>query len=141
MAKKKRAPNDAPSEPTAPVIERPDPEDRSDAERLTDLDFEYQAALNAAGKEEKTYGVWGPIWRFLKWKDSKKVPHTFKKRTCLWLMLFTGWMGGHRYYQGRRTSAVLYTLFCWTGVPLILCVTDFMELIPIKADENGMVTM
>lgn len=143
MAKKKRAQSPAgaaPTEATAPVVEQ-DPDRRSDAEQLTDLDFEYQAALNAAGKEEKTYGIWGPIWRFMKWRDSKKVPHTIKKRTCLWLMLFTGWMGGHRYYQGRRISGLLYTLFFWTGVPLILCVTDFMEVIPMKPDENGMITL
>lgn len=142
MAKKKRnqTPDTPAAEPTAPVVER-DPENISDAERLTDLDFEYQAALNAAGKEEKTYGIWGPIWRFAKWRDSKKVPHTIKKSTCLWLMLFTGWMGGHRYYQGRRISGLLYTAFCWTGVPLILCVTDLMEIIPIKPDENGMITL
>ena len=120
----------------APVIEY-----RKDAESLTDLDFEYQAALNAAGREEKVYGVWGPVWKLLKWYDSKKGRHTFKKRTYLWLMLFLGWMGGHRYYQGRKVLALFYTLFFWTGIPFILCVTDFMEVIPLKTDENGMVTL
>lgn len=120
----------------APVMEF----DRENA-GLTALDFEYQAALNAAGKEEKVYGVWGPIWRFLEWYHAKKGKHTFKKKTYLLLMLFFGWMGGHRYYQGRRILALFYTLFFWTGIPLILCVTDFMEVVPLKADENGFVTL
>ncbi|MGN0661554.1 MAG: TM2 domain-containing protein [Faecalibacterium sp.] len=130
------------TERCAPVLERErDPETMSDVEKLTDLDFEYQAAVNAAGKEEKTYGIWGPIWRFLQWKDSLHKPHNISKKVCMVLLLLTGWMGGHRYYQGRYVSAVLYTAFCWSGVPLLLCVTDFMELVPIKADENGRITM
>ncbi len=111
------------------------------AAALVDLDFADQAARNAAGKEEKTYGIWGPIWKFLKWYDAKKGIHTFKKKNYLLFMLFLGWMGGHRYYQGRRILGLVYTAFCWTGIPLILCVTDFMEIIPRKADENGMVTL
>ncbi|MGI5893854.1 MAG: TM2 domain-containing protein [Candidatus Merdivicinus sp.] len=123
-------------EKMAPVIEY-----QPSNENLTDLDFQRQAAQNAAGQEESTYGVWGPIWKFMKWCDSKKGHHTFKKSTYLWLMLFLGWMGGHRYYQGRRILGLLYTVFCWTGVPFILCITDFMEVFPLKADENGKVTL
>lgn len=108
---------------------------------LVELDFADQAARNAAGKEENTYGIWGPIWKFLKWYDVKKGIHTFKKKNYLLLMLFLGWMGGHRYYQGRRLLGLFYTAFCWTGIPLILCVTDFMEILPRKADAEGMVTL
>ncbi|MGN0297871.1 MAG: NINE protein [Lachnospiraceae bacterium] len=108
---------------------------------LTDLDFELQAAQREAGMEENTYGVWGPIWKFMKWYDSFKKPHTFKKKNYMWLMLFTGWMGGHRWYQGRRILGAVETALCWTGIPLILLVTDFMEVFPIKPDENGMITM
>lgn len=124
------------TENVAPVMEY-----RPEEDNLTDLDFKRQAAENAAGREETTYGPMGPVWRFLKWYDKKKGRHTFRKSTYLWLMLFLGWMGGHRYYQGRRVLGLLYTLFCWTGVPLILCITDFMEVFPLKADENGKVTL
>ena len=111
------------------------------AKQLMELDYEKQAAERTAGKDEQTYGVWGPIWRFLRWKESLKGKHRFKKKVYLWLMLFTGWAGGHRYYQGRWVLGLLYTLFCWTGVPLVLCVTDFMEVFPIKADEEGFVVL
>ena len=73
--------------------------------------------------------------------DASKGKHRFNKKTYLWLMLFLGWLGGHRYYQGRWKLGLLYTLFCWTGIPLALCVTDFMEVVPIKADTEGCVVL
>ena len=124
---------------TAPVLDMP--EEESYARKLARMDFEMQAAQRAAGQKENTYGVWGPIWRFMQWYDSKRVEHTFKKKTYMWLMLFTGFFGGHRWYQGRRWLALFETLFFWTGVPAIMLVTDFMEVFPIKADENGYITM
>ena len=139
--KKKRLTAKAPSPTgTAPVMTRKEMLGE-DEKTLTDLDYELQAAQRAAGMRENTYGVWGPIWRVMTWYDSRKVPHTFKRRTYLLLMLFTGWFGGHRWYQGRRVLALLETLFFWTGIPLILLVTDFMEVFPIKADEKGYITM
>lgn len=108
---------------------------------LVALDFQRQAAQCATGQEEAVYGLWGPVWKLLRWYDSKKGRHTFKKRVYLWLMLFLGWMGGHRYYQGRWKLGLLYTLFCWTGVPLVLCVTDFMEVVPLQKDQSGNVTL
>ncbi len=110
-------------------------------ENLVALDFQRQAAQCATGQEEAVYGLWGPVWKLLRWYDGKKGRHTFKKQVYLWLMLFFGWMGGHRYYQGRWKLGLLYTLFCWTGVPLILCVTDFMEVFPLQKDCNGNVTL
>ncbi|MBQ7059460.1 MAG: hypothetical protein IJM83_09220 [Firmicutes bacterium] len=115
--------------------------DKLEAGKLMELDYEIQAAERAAGKEERTYGIWGPIWKFMKWREGLKGQHRFKKKTYLWLMLLTGFAGGHRYYQGRWGLGLLYTLFCWTGVPLALCVTDFMEVMPIAADEDGMVVL
>ena len=132
MAKKREA--------TAPVFE-PLEGEKLEAGKLAELDYEAQAAQIEAGQEEKTYGFWGKIWHFTKWLDSLKGKHRFKKKTYLWLMLFLGWAGGHRYYQGRWKLGLLYTLFCWTGVPLALCVTDFMEVMPLKADEDGFVTL
>ena len=109
--------------------------------RLADLDFEQQAASDAAGKEEKTYGVWGPLWRAMEWVRSKKVPHTVNKKTYLLLMLCLGWIGGHRYYEHRFIVAAVYTAFFWTGIPLAMCVIDAMAAIPIKADETGCITL
>lgn len=125
---------------TAPVMDDFKGEN-SEARKLMELDYEHQAARAAAGQEENTYGIWGPIWRFLRWKESLKGRHRFKKKTYLWLMLFTGFAGGHRYYQGRWGLGLLYTAFFWTGIPLALCITDFMEVMPVKADEEGFIVL
>jgi len=124
----------------APVYDR-DENSPGSGKTLVDADFEVQAAQHAAGVKENTYGIWGPIWKLMVWYDSKRIDHRFKKKTYLWLMLFTGWAGGHRWYQGRRWLGLLMTLFCWTGIPAILMVTDFMEVMPIRADEDGYITM
>lgn len=127
-------------EAQAPVMGRP--ETGKGAEKtLIDLDFERQAAQNAAGKEESTYGVWRYVWKVNQFINRHRKPHTFKKKTYMWLMLFTGFFGGHRWYQGRYILAALMTAFFWTGIPTILLVTDFMEVYPIKPDENGYITM
>ncbi|MBQ6239770.1 MAG: TM2 domain-containing protein [Firmicutes bacterium] len=125
---------------TAPVMDDLKGES-TQAKQLMELDYEKQAAQNAAGLEEQTYGVWGPIWRFLRWKESLKGRHRFKKKNYLWFMLFLGWAGGHRYYQGRWKLGLIYTAFCWTGIPLALCITDLMEVLPIQADEEGYIVL
>ncbi len=111
------------------------------ASDLIKLDFEKQAAQIEASQKENVYGVWAPIWKFLRWYDKKKGKHIFKKKTYLILLVCLGWIGGHRYYQGRFKLALLYTIFFWTGVPFIICVTDFMEVFPMKADKNGKIIL
>ena len=115
-------------------------EHKEGAARLVDLDFEEQAARNAAGMEEQVYGIWGVIWKINRFFDKYKKPHTVKKKTYLLLILFTGWFGGHRRYEKRYVLAVLYTAFCWTGVPLAMAILDAFQTFPLKADENGMIT-
>ena len=115
-------------------------EHKEGAARLVDLDFEEQAARNAAGMEEQVYGIWGVIWKINRFFDKYKKPHTVKKKTYLLLILFTGWFGGHRWYEKRYVLAVLYTAFFWTGVPLAMAILDAFQTFPLKADENGMIT-
>ena len=115
-------------------------EHKEGAARLVDLDFEEQAARNAAGMEEQVYGIWGVIWKINRFFDKYKKTHTVKKKTYLLLILFTGWFGGHRWYEKRYVLAVLYTAFCWTGVPLAMAILDAFQTFPLKADENGMIT-
>lgn len=115
-------------------------EHKEGAARLVDLDFEEQAARNAAGMEEQVYGIWGVIWKINRFFDKYKKPHTVKKKTYLLLILFTGWFGGHRWYEKRYVLAVLYTAFFWTGVPLAMAILDGFQTFPLKADENGMIT-
>lgn len=125
---------------TAPVMD-PMNGEKLQAQQLAELDYAHQAASIAAGEEEKTYGIWGKIWHFLRYLDGLRGQHTCRKKTYIILLLLTGWMGGHRYYQGRWRLGILYTLLCWTGIPIALSVTDFMEVVPIQANADGMIKL
>lgn len=37
-----------------------------------------------------------------------------------------GWMGAHRYYLGQTACAVFYSLFFWTGIPLLVALIEFI---------------
>jgi len=125
-------------EKTTWVLEMEKKEENKDSVvKLMDLDYEHQAASEAAGQEAEVYGVWGPVWKLMNWFHRSKTSHTVQKKTYLLLLLFTGWIGGHRYYERRWILGILYTALFWTGIPLAMCIIDAMAVIPIKADENG----
>lgn len=111
------------------------------ASRLVELDFAEQEARRSAGMEEKTYGIWGPIWRVMDWYNARRVPHAVNRKKYLWLLLLTGWIGGHRYYEKRWVLAILYTALFWTALPLAMCLIDALIVIPMKPDENGNITL
>lgn len=133
--------SEAPEEETTWSIESSDYKKEGEVglDDLTRLDFERQAAYAAAGKEEPVYGVWGHLWKLLRPLMKERQKHTVKKSTYMLLLVFTGWIGGHRYYERRWILGMIYTAFCWTGVPLACCVIDAMIAIPIKKDEDGFI--
>lgn len=104
---------------------------------LVKLDFEYQAALETSG-QDKVYGVWGALWKLWnRFFPTAKEEHSVNKKKYLLLMLFTGWFGGHRYYEHRWIVGVIYSALFWTGIPLAMTMVDAMIAIPKKPDENG----
>lgn len=42
---------------------------------------------------------------------------------------FLGWSGIHQFYLGNNAAGFLYLLFCWTGIPAIVSIFDFIGLI------------
>lgn len=109
--------------------------------QLLQADFDKQAAQDEAGQEEEVYGFWGKVYKLYNAYHAKTRGFRFKKKTYLWLLFLTGWAGGHRWYQGRRILGAVETALFWTGLPLILCVMDFMEVVPLKPDEDGYVVL
>lgn len=107
---------------------------------LTALDFEYQAALESVG-EDKVYGFWGALWKVWNRFVPERTAHVFNKKKYLILLLLTGWIGGHRYYERRWKLGMLYTAFFWTGIPVAMSLVDAMIVIPVRADENGSITV
>lgn len=111
------------------------------ADDLVKLDFEYQAALETAGREQ-VYGVWGMLWKLWnRLSPSGRKEHSVNKKKYLLLMLFTGWFGGHRYYERRWILGILYTALFWSGIPLAMTMVDAMIAIPKKADETGSILL
>lgn len=45
------------------------------------------------------------------------------------LAFFLGGLGIHKFYLGKTTPGFLYLLFCWTFVPAILALIDFIVIL------------
>ena len=55
---------------------------------------------------------------------------------CL-LAIFLGGIGIHKFYSGKIGMGIIYILFCWTWIPLIVSVIEFIIALCKKADANG----
>lgn len=104
---------------------------------------EYLAAKAELDAVREEYGVRpkeGKISRaisnFFNKRDAKELRPVNRKKYLL-LALFTGWMGGHRFYARQWVVAVLYLALLWTGFPLAMTIIDLLAAIPKEADKNG----
>lgn len=57
------------------------------------------------------------------------------KVVAILLAFFLGWFGAHRFYLGQTFFAVLYLVFCWTFIPGLLSIFDFIGLL-LTSDED-----
>jgi len=57
--------------------------------------------------------------------DGKNPP---QRKKALVLALLLGFVGGHHYYLGHHKRAIFYLVFCWTGIPLAVAVTEALNL-------------
>lgn len=53
------------------------------------------------------------------------------------LALFLGGIGIHKFYAGKTGAGVTMLLFCWTGIPSIIALIDFIVGLTKKSDSNG----
>lgn len=117
---------------------------RKKEERLTPKEVEEYMALQqeldelkAQRGEARSEGrVSRAISKFFDHREAREKQVLSKKKYIL-LALFTGWMGGHRFYAKQWPTAILYLLFFWCGFPLAMTIVDLMIVIPVKANENG----
>lgn len=56
------------------------------------------------------------------------------KTTALILAFLLGGLGIHHLYLGNYVRGVLYLAFCWTFVPVIISMVDFLLLLLMKND-------
>ncbi|MEG0422931.1 MAG: TM2 domain-containing protein [Erysipelotrichaceae bacterium] len=59
------------------------------------------------------------------------------KTTYLLLCLFFGGIGIHKFYSGHIILGLLYLVFCFTYIPIIISLIEFIVACTVNADENG----
>ncbi|MDR2090419.1 MAG: TM2 domain-containing protein [Clostridiales bacterium] len=57
------------------------------------------------------------------------------------LALFLGGIGAHKFYQGKIGLGILYLLFCWTYIPGIVALIEFIIALTKTSDANGNILM
>ena len=65
---------------------------------------------------------------------NKKVVN--KIAYCI-LAFLLGGLGIHKFYAGKTGAGIAYLLFCWTGIPALLGLIDFIVVLTKKSDDNG----
>jgi TM2 domain-containing membrane protein YozV/RNA polymerase subunit RPABC4/transcription elongation factor Spt4 len=57
------------------------------------------------------------------------------KTAAALLALFLGGFGAHRFYLGQIGLGFLYLVFCWTIVPWIIALIEFIEFLVMSEEE------
>ncbi len=52
----------------------------------------------------------------------------------LWCF-FLGAFGAHKFYLGQTGLGIAYLLFCWTGIPSIVALVEFIMMLLMSDDE------
>lgn len=86
------------------------------------ININLQNTQNVAGAGTPTYVAAGKV--------VSKVVY------CV-LAFFLGGIGIHKFYAGRSGAGIAMLLFCWTGIPSIIALIDFIVGLTKKADANG----
>lgn len=78
-------------------------------------------------------------------KEKKVVVKTNEKKVnktiYAVLTILFGTIGINKFYAGKVRSGILSILFCWTGIPTILSIAEFITVLTEKADKNGMISV
>lgn len=108
---------------------------------------DYLALRKELDETRKEYGVEvkeGRISRaisnFFDRRENRE-PSVVVRKKYLLLALFTGWMGGHRFYAKQYPTAILYLLLFWSGFPIAMTLIDLMVAIPKEADSEGKILL
>lgn len=73
-------------------------------------------------------------------KEKKVVVKTSEKKVnktiYAVLTILFGTIGINKFYAGKVRSGILSILFCWTGIPTILSIAEFITVLTEKADKE-----
>ena len=70
-----------------------------------------------------------------------KKKMTVDKGIYIGLCLLLGGLGAHKFYASKWIMGILYLLFCWTYVPTIIALIDFLIAAFQRSDESGQITV
>jgi Predicted membrane protein len=59
------------------------------------------------------------------------------KTIYLLITFFLGGIGGHKFYTGKTFTGILFFLFCWTGIPALIALIDFIIGLTKPSDAQG----
>ena len=65
--------------------------------------------------------------------------YKISKVTFLLVTFFLGGIGVHKFITGRMLQGILYLVLCWTGIPAILAIVEFVIGAMKNTDANGMI--
>ena len=125
-----------------------DKQEKPSKEQMRSDYIEYIKAEEELKQLRKEHGIEDPK----EGKISRKISSYFERRAdrepvavskkkYIWLAVLTGWMGGHRFYCKHYKVGLTYLLLFWMGIGLYHSIIDVMQVIPMEADENGMILL
>ncbi|MCM1134169.1 MAG: NINE protein [Clostridium sp.] len=105
-----------------------------------ELQKELDETRQKYGVEVKEGKVSRAISNFFDKREAREL-HSVSRKKYLLLAVFTGWMGGHRFYAKQYPTAILYLALFWTGFPFAMTLIDLMVALPKEADKEGNILM
>lgn len=111
----------------------------SDDVRISELiaaEEELAAVKKEYGVEEKEGHIAHAVTGLFERREARQKILVSRKKYLL-LAVFTGWIGGHRFYAKQYPIAILYLLFFWSGFPMAMTIVDILAAIPKPVDEDG----
>lgn len=57
------------------------------------------------------------------------------KTTAALMAFFLGGFGAHRFYLGQTELGFLYLLFCWTLIPAVIALIDFIAFLSMNKES------
>ena len=69
---------------------------------------------------------------------SKDLAGGKKKSTAVLLAIFTGWIGGHKFYLGETTAGFIYVVWFWTLIPLLISLYEAIVLMEMSVTTFNM---
>lgn len=74
-------------------------------------------------------------------KTKKVTAKKIKKVPYLVLTILFGHIGINKIYAGQIKEGILRLVFCWTFIPSVLAIAEFITVLTEKADKDGKITV